>query len=502
MKLRRIFCLLIILSLTASFFLPVKANTEAGIRQDIIDACTYGQAVDLSGYKVQEANFHTLFQQLYTAGDLPWYTAEDYQYDYYEDGTIATFIPITLYNGDLDMAAYEEKAAEILQRCILPGMTQWQIALSLHDFIISHTAYDESLNKNSGYDIVVEGSAVCAGYALAYQDLLQRAGIECRIVTSAEMEHAWNLVCIDGNWYHADLTWDDPSPNSAGLVSHDFFLLTDAEISAGEEPHYGWEADIHCTDTRFSQSFWRNVYSQICFESSDVCYLLRSEDYTSYIYRRSESTGKETQLYKESTSHIDIGYGDYKYEHIGLSLRENRLWFNSLDKILSMKTDGTNLKTEYTHSGNTFIYSSSVADDQITLTLRDHDGHPTEYGINLDPADTHSHNFTRTVYNATCTDNGYTLSLCDCGLEAASTPKKARGHEYICTEEQEATLFDAGSRIYACTRCDDSYTEEIPKITLQVFFKKNFIFLIVVVPVFLFACKAIRKTKKQGYDSY
>ena len=502
MKLRRIFCLLTALVLLVGFPLSAKAATDADIRQAIIDGCTYGCEIDLSGYNTQEETFHALFQQLYTSGALPWYTTEEYHYSYYEDGRMESFRPVLLYDGDLDMAAYEENAAKILQKCVLPGMTQWQIALTLHDYIISHTAYDDSLGKNSAYDILVAGTAVCAGYALAYQDLLQRAGIESRIVTSAAMEHAWNLICIDGSWYHADLTWDDPSPNSAGFVSHDFFLLTDDEIAAGEEPHYGWETDIRCADTRFSQGFWRNVYSQICFESSDICYLLRSEDFTSHIYRRNESTGKETLLYKESVNHINIGYGSYKYEHTGLSLRGDRLWFNSLNKALSMKTDGSNLKTEHSHNGNTYIYSSAAIDDQLTLTLMDHDGNRTEQVIPLTPIDDHTHKFIQTVQNATCTEKGYTLSLCQCGLEAVSAPQRATGHTYTCTEEQEATLFTAGFRTFGCTRCNDSYTEEIPKITLQAFLEKNVLFLIVVAPVLLFACKSARKAKKQHYDCY
>lgn len=502
MKLQRIFCLFAVLGLLAGLSISANATSATSIRQDIIDACTYSHEIDLSGYRVQEADFHILFQQLYTSGALPWYTEEEYQYTYYENGTVETFIPADLYDGQLDMPSYEEKAAQILKSCILPDMTQWQIALALHDYIISHTAYDESLNKNSAYDVLIESSAICAGYALAYQDLLRRAGIESRLVTSAAMEHAWNLVCIDGSWYHVDLTWDDPTPDSAGFVSHDYFLLTDEEISAGDNPHHGWDTDIRCTDTRFSQGFWRDVYSQVCFESSNICYLLRSADFTSCIYRRNESTGKETRLYKESTNYIDIGYGNYKYAHTGLSLRGNRLWFNSLDKMLSMKTDGTNLKTEYQHSGNTFIYSSHVADDTVALTLQNHDGNPTSHSISLDPIDGHVHCFTRTVHNATCTENGYTVSLCDCGLEAVSSPRKASGHEYTPTEEQEATLFAEGFCTYQCTRCDGSYTEEIPKITLQVFLEKNFIFLIVVVPSLMFAVKAIRKTKKQSYDSY
>ena len=74
-----------------------------------------------------------------------------------------------------------------------------------------------------------EGSsnyAVCDGYALAYEYLLQQCGIEAVVIGgdagSDEFStggHAWNLVKLDGVWYEADPTWDDAGTIEAGLSS-------------------------------------------------------------------------------------------------------------------------------------------------------------------------------------------------------------------------------------------------------------------------------------------
>ena len=53
--------------------------------------------------------------------------------------------------------------------------------------------------------------------------LLDRVGISSIMVTSYDMNHAWNLVNIDNEWYHVDTTWDDPVGYS-GATRHTYFL--------------------------------------------------------------------------------------------------------------------------------------------------------------------------------------------------------------------------------------------------------------------------------------
>lgn len=502
MKLRRMICVLLTLCFALSLTPPATAAELDALELNILDACIYNQETDLSRFAISRTELEETFDRLYGNGCLPWYIIERFNYSYSEQTQLVkTFKPYVLYDGNLDMAAYEEKAAQILADCVFPEMTQWQIALSLHDYLIATTAYDETLEKNTGYDILVNGTAVCLGYAQVYQDLLGRAGITSRIVVSDPMKHAWNLVQIDGNWYHVDLTWDDPTPDVPGYVSHQFFLLTDQEIAMGEKPHYDWETDITCTDTRFSQGFWRNVESQICYESSDTCYLLRTDDWTNYIYRRSESAGKEEQLYQEATKYINIGHGKYTYQHHGLSLRDGRLWFNTQTQLMSMKTDGTDQRVEYTNTGNTYIYCSRVFGNTALLSLMTHDGDRSSQRLSLESPETHSHSFTRTIHAANCTEDGYTHSVCACGLEAWSAPAKAAGHTYYTTAAEESTLFAAGFTTYTCDTCGDTYTESVPKTPLKDFLSDNLFFLSLAAWVLFLGIRALVRGKKQS-DSF
>lgn len=60
------------------------------------------------------------------------------------------------------------------------------------------------------YGGLVDGKAICVGYATILHEALKRVGVKSQIVigVNANEGHAWNQVQIDGKWYNADATWD------------------------------------------------------------------------------------------------------------------------------------------------------------------------------------------------------------------------------------------------------------------------------------------------------
>ncbi len=90
----------------------------------------------------------------------------------------------------------------------------------VHNWLINTVEYDINFESEEPYSIVgalVEGKAVCEGYARAYKYIMDGIGIPCILVSgigtnsNGETEsHAWNYVQIDSNWYAIDTTWDDP----------------------------------------------------------------------------------------------------------------------------------------------------------------------------------------------------------------------------------------------------------------------------------------------------
>lgn len=101
--------------------------------------------------------------------------------------------------------------------------------LYLHDRLIKSVIYDLSEEyMHSAYGALVLGRAVCDGYTESFQYLLRRAGIEAYTVYGKgdTENHAWNIVLIDGNYYHVDATWNDQ-----GIYGfHSYFNITTANI--------------------------------------------------------------------------------------------------------------------------------------------------------------------------------------------------------------------------------------------------------------------------------
>lgn len=98
----------------------------------------------------------------------------------------------------------------------------------VHDALLSKTVYDKNADMNqSAYSAMVNGKSVCAGYARAYQYLLQQLGIPCYYCTGYSGEdHAWNIVKLSDGYYNVDVTWDDTVP-----ATYDYFNKSDRAMA-------------------------------------------------------------------------------------------------------------------------------------------------------------------------------------------------------------------------------------------------------------------------------
>lgn len=142
--------------------------------------------------------------------------------------------------------------------------TNYERVLFVHDYITSHADYNyetlEEMNRTSfsaqseksfgAYGCLVEQTPVCAGYSYAFQMILHRLGIESYYVPGVANEngigHAWNCVCIDGEYYLFDLTnndWGDiavsevlPDLICENCISYNYFGLTSAQMNLSSTP--------------------------------------------------------------------------------------------------------------------------------------------------------------------------------------------------------------------------------------------------------------------------
>ena len=131
------------------------------------------------------------------------------------------------------------------------SMSDYDKVLTVHNWLIGSVDYEESYGMfteaeqwifHTPYGAMVNGKAVCDGYASAFDILMDKLNVKSVMVdgvTANNVEdegHQWNIVNIDGKDYHVDVTWDDLNIYGGGeaengFVSYQYFLLSDDEIS-------------------------------------------------------------------------------------------------------------------------------------------------------------------------------------------------------------------------------------------------------------------------------
>jgi len=172
-------------------------------------------------------------------------------------------------------------AAADIKKNLQDDYLQSELACAISDYIVTHCEYalesdgetPDSNGTNNAYAALVEGRAVCDGYASAFTMLAQEFGLPVLEVAGLSepggVEHAWNLVNIDGVWYHVDTTWNDPTPDEPGYAGHNYLLLSDeamASYHGADHYHSEWEAGLpEAADKRYEDAFWVYEFEPISF---------------------------------------------------------------------------------------------------------------------------------------------------------------------------------------------------------------------------------------------
>ena len=121
----------------------------------------------------------------------------------------------------------------------------------VHDYIIDNTEYDrlkyenkkdKTYKSNTAYGVLIEGYGTCNGYADAMAIFLNEMNIINYKISNKE--HIWNLVYIDGKWYHLDLTWDDPISDK-NINRDTYFLITTETLEKLNDGTHDFNKEIY-----------------------------------------------------------------------------------------------------------------------------------------------------------------------------------------------------------------------------------------------------------------
>lgn len=178
----------------------------------------------------------------------------DGNYKYY---TIV-FTPTYFTTADQEKAV-TEKVNTLLATtfAFTDNTSDYEKIYTVYDYICSNVTYDnENLDdstytlKYSTYAALINGTAVCQGYASLFYRLLREldlgvrvatgyGGVESEDVSDYYENHAWNIAQIDSKWYYADSTWDAGFSDevAAGTYSYQYFLKGTSDFDSMEYPY-------------------------------------------------------------------------------------------------------------------------------------------------------------------------------------------------------------------------------------------------------------------------
>ncbi len=136
-----------------------------------------------------------------------------------------------LYTSE-EINAINNKIEKIIAEELQGEMSIEDKILKIHDYVISHTKYDEDrindiikYKSNIAYGPLMENYGICGGYADSMALFLNKWNVPNFKVSSST--HVWNAVYINEKWLHLDLTWDDPvsEDRSINNLLHKFYLI-------------------------------------------------------------------------------------------------------------------------------------------------------------------------------------------------------------------------------------------------------------------------------------
>lgn len=156
-----------------------------------------------------------------------------------------------------DIAELQAKVDEIYNEIIQDDMTDSDKVKAAHDYIINRTVYDEERSNeiksgvgsdsihtsNTAYGPLFIGKAICGGYTDAMALFLDKIGLPNFKIASEN--HIWNVVYIDGQWKHLDLTWDDPVVDTGeNILTHNYFLISTDDLKKKNEAQHQFDKSI------------------------------------------------------------------------------------------------------------------------------------------------------------------------------------------------------------------------------------------------------------------
>ena len=199
---------------------------------------------------------NVFFQMRLDHPEVFWTTG--FRYRYYKDSSNLIFVPEYLFDKN-KIREHQKAMTARVEKLARPAakMSELEKEKYVHDFICENVRYDK-LKKAYSHEIIGplgQGVGVCEGIAKTVKVLLDVLGVWNMIALCGNnpekgipYRHTWNIVKVNGTYYHLDATFDNSlrKNHEDSEIRYDYFNLDDQQIFRDHEPLIA--PAPHCTD--------------------------------------------------------------------------------------------------------------------------------------------------------------------------------------------------------------------------------------------------------------
>ena len=157
-----------------------------------------------------------------------------------------------------------DMAKSVLDEIITDGMSDYEKELAVYKWMCANIGFDDGSlavipdagsEVDNPHGVLKYHKAVCVGYATTFRLFMQMMDIECMVVHDSYLSHSWDLVKLDGQWYHTDIYSDAPDGNFSNFNLNDDAMMnmqdwnTDFFPAAeGYKYNYAYMQKVDCKD--------------------------------------------------------------------------------------------------------------------------------------------------------------------------------------------------------------------------------------------------------------
>lgn len=322
--------------------------------------------IDISQYRVSAdtSSVKRLYEDMLNSNPQLFYVGSTVGWTQTSSGYVKTIDPQYKMSRS-KIAAATKKFNSAVNDCIktiAPGSNDMQKALQVHDYLVLNAKYMKCSMQQTAYGVLVDKKGVCQSYALAYEYIMNKLGIETTYIASSSMNHIWNMSKINGRWYQIDVTYDDPTSDKMGRVSHKYFMKSD---SAMRSMGHSWNTKSYaCSSGKYNNAFWKKVKTGV-FKQGKYYYYVSPKG---KLIRKTISSGRtKTIKLPKSRWYVWGSHSTYWNWTPTIAKGKKGIYVNTATGIYKVKGSKTKRVKKIRKSSKGYVYGIKIVKGKLTV---------------------------------------------------------------------------------------------------------------------------------------